>query len=124
MFFARRAGDRIVDRGDVGGYDVLMAALTLDNEWHNLDLSSILPTNAKWVRLRAQANSMTAPESLMFRRKGNTNNINVDGVFIAVESTDTNAWPLIKVGNDGIIEYCGTVGTWYSIYITVIQWIL
>jgi len=49
MFFSRKPGLRYVDRGDPADIDFNNNDLILDDTWHELDLSAVIPTNAKLV---------------------------------------------------------------------------
>lgn len=49
MFFTKRAGLKFIDAGDKAGHDFTVGDFTGDSSWHDLDLSSKVPANAKWV---------------------------------------------------------------------------
>jgi len=48
---------QLADRGDPAAFDKTEADLTMDNAWHDLDLSAIVTdTDASWILLRVILN--------------------------------------------------------------------
>jgi len=66
-----------VDRGDPAAHDFTKADLLTDGAWHTLDLSAIVPKSAQAVLWRGQVLGAGADWMVLFRKYGNTNDINV-----------------------------------------------
>ena len=60
MFFRGSRGLLYVDRGDRNAYDFQLANITCDNNWHELDISALIPNNAKMVRGYIEVRSSAA----------------------------------------------------------------
>lgn len=66
-----------VDRGDPAAHDFTLVDLTTDGAWHTLDVSAIIPKTAQAVLWRGQVEGAGADWTVLFRKYGNTNEINV-----------------------------------------------
>lgn len=111
-----------VDRGDFdttdfGGYD-----FNQDGDWHELDLSGIIPAGAKGVCFWFDGYSDTVESHVMFRPKGWTHLGNgsdaiaqVAGVLIRYEFT-------LGLGADRIIEYAFHTSDWEWLGLVVKNW--
>lgn len=110
------------DRGDPSTYDWTDADLTTDGTWRDLDLSSIVPAGAKAVLLRVQAKDDVEQIILRFRKKGNTNDVNVAimGVHIANVTMQNNL--IVNCDANRIIQYNAANYDWTFIYISVGGW--
>ena len=64
MMLSRKPGLRYVSRGDYSANDFTQDTLTHDGAWHLLDLSALVPANAKVVKLLLYANHATAGSQL------------------------------------------------------------
>ena len=51
MFFSRPAGYKWIDRGEVAVYDKAIGDITADGTYRELDLSAIVPKNAKRISI-------------------------------------------------------------------------
>ena len=69
--------DMFVDRGDPATHDFTKIDLTIDGAWHALDISAIVPKTAQAVLWRGQVQGAGADWMVLFRKYGNTNDINV-----------------------------------------------
>lgn len=111
-----------VDRGDPADYDFVSAVLTKDGAWHELDLSSIVPLNAKGVALSVRAANDYIDKTVMFRKHGNVNLVAVsrfaNQVARAFYETDCQC----PLDDDRKIDYFFTAGGWSIITITVKNW--
>ena len=116
------AGMEYIDRGDPTAVDFQVANLTTDGNWHELDLSAIIPTTAKVVFLKVQVTDGSSGMYFEIRKKGNSNNINTFQIRTQVNYTTIDAGMHVPVGTDGIIEYRTTNNQFLSIYITVKGW--
>lgn len=66
-----------VDRGDPAAYDFSVGVLTTDGNWHDLDLSSIIPEGTVLVHLFVFVSDDTPNVSIALRKKGNSNSYNM-----------------------------------------------
>lgn len=116
-------GGIYVDRGDPTGFDITQATLTMDSAWHDLNLSSIVGSNAALVHLRVVVSDNTIGSRIRFRENGNSNVYNVSTARAQAvnNANDDDIW--VVCDSSGIIEYESTAGI-TSIVITVAGWSL
>ncbi|MBN1823915.1 MAG: hypothetical protein JW803_06325, partial [Endomicrobiales bacterium] len=109
-----------IDRGDPLNPDY--DDLDTDGEWHDLDLSSIVPADAKAVLLYVAMRDDTVQVAISLRREGNTNLANVGQLANQV----VNAWVtsdyIIPCNSDRVIEYQTDNTTFTDLSITVKGW--
>ena len=110
-----------VDRGDPASADFTQATLTEDATWRNLDLSSIIPTEAVSVLLKVQIQHPSGVGYIMFREDGNSNTPNASLVMATVASVLAAQDVVCVVGAARTIEYYATASP-TLIYITVGGW--
>ena len=124
MFFSRRAGDRIVDKGDVASYDYETTDFIKDGEWQILDLSGKIPKGTKLVHFSGNARSNIAFSSALFRTYGNTSAANA-AIFIT-QYADENIGMAFSVvpNNERKIEYRFAAVTWGEINLTVCRYFI
>ena len=97
---------QLADRGDPAAYDYNEAGLTMDNAWHDLDVSAIVTdTDASWVLLGVLLNDPNVGDNIMFRKNGNANAISMAGVIAQVANQDIFAQVLVPCDTSQIIEY-------------------
>lgn len=99
-------GDVYADRGDPSAVDFDIGDLTADNDWHDLDLSSIIAAGAKGnlVHLQIFGNGSGAARVVQLRENGNSNAINMWYRRFAAGVADGDAaWVLTD--SAGKIEY-------------------
>ncbi|RLC33997.1 hypothetical protein DRH14_03915, partial [Candidatus Shapirobacteria bacterium] len=82
------AGVKYIDRGEVSGWDFDVSAFTRDNNWHELDLSSILPLEAagQLVHLRVQCTDNTQGTSVFLAHPDSDNGWNIAAIYNNVTS--------------------------------------
>jgi len=94
---------KFIDRGDVDSYDFRVADFTVDSSWYELDLSAIVGMKAKAVVIggfyRGFANNF-----IKFRKKGNSNDINVPAFRTQVDAIGIQGTLIVPIEN-GVIEY-------------------
>ncbi len=113
-----------VDRGDPAAGDFSQADLTMNDAFHDLNLSAIVPTNAQAVILSIFAITPgSGGGSIVFRKKGSSNQKNVGGCIPNVAATAYLFETTVAIGPSGIIQY--KVEVEYSlISITVRGWLI
>jgi len=122
--FIKRRGDVLVDRGDNAGHDFLVGNFTRDGAWHDLDLSSIVPSGASWVYVVVTFKASAADKTLSLRKKGNVNAYNVATEKTQVANIYCNLSGWVACDANRIIEYYLTDATVNAIYFNVRAWIL
>lgn len=109
------------DRGDPSGYDFQIGSgLTADGNYHDLDLSSIVPAGATMVLLRAVVVATNTDRDLLFRKNGNTNSYNVaqlktyaaNNVQDFIVACDTNRVVEYLISGSGITGVAIVVRGW------------
>lgn len=111
-----------VDRGDPASNDFAGADFTKDNNWHNLDLSGIVPAGAKAVLVRALCTSTSINRSFLLRKDGNANSINWVQYRCTVANVPYTADAVCPISTARKLEYRVTHTDLYTIYLTVKGW--
>jgi len=123
LMYFQQAELSFTDRGDPTAADLTQATLTKDSAWHDWDLSAIVPAGATAVLIRVLAVNTAAIGTLMFRKNGNANAINVARVDTQTTSGFVTADIVVPCDSGRMIEYyVGNVGTWAAISLTVAGW--
>jgi hypothetical protein len=111
-----------IDRGDPAASDFVVGALTTDGAWHDLDISAIVPSNAKAVLIRMSALTTTAQRVITLKKKGNTNSFNGSRMYTQVVSALITGDFVCPIGTDGLLEYLATNAIWSTLSIVVKGW--
>lgn len=113
---------RFVDRGDNAVADFAGPFFVPDNDWHDLDLSSIIPATAVGVLFRVEVRGGVAGQAIKFRKKGNASELNVSLIYTSAAGLNAS-WPCIEpVGTDGMLEYEMQAAAWPFIDLSVKGW--
>lgn len=110
-----------VDRGD-SPYDVAGASIIKDNKYHNIDLSSIVPSYAKFILLRINVQgAVGARIDVLGVNAPTSNNGNRASVVVqnATVSATQDCWVMT---NNQTIKYIATTSV-NNVFITVGGWI-
>lgn len=111
-----------VYRGDPASMDVTQASLTMDNAWHDLDLSAIVGTGQKLIFLFISVQDGTVGAYFHLRKNGQSNANNISGVNIIVANQYHYLVAAVFCDTSGVIEYKASE-TFSNINITIIGWI-
>lgn len=125
MFVSLPETERTVDRGDPAANDWTKATLAIDNAWHDLDLSGILPRAAagKFVMFRLVINNTVLGEEVYIREKGNAQFFNTLYARSAVTAERLIYDALVKCDADRQVEYLVTdTGVWNMCNILIRGW--
>lgn len=112
-----------IDRGDPADHDFFADDLIIDNDWHDLNLSNIIPQDTKFVLIRCKLQTNLIGKKVYLRKKGNVNGINV-----AIASTGVSALPVYFDlwvacnGTDTPVQYKVNNVEWTSFVLTVRCW--
>jgi len=110
-----------VDRGDPLEHDFTKEDLITDLQWHDLDLSNIIPEGTNLVHMRVRINASELG-GLQFRKKGNINNLNVTVMKIQVSNVFYYEDFFVSCDYDRKIQYLASNITWTNIDILVRGW--
>lgn len=113
----------VVDRGDAMGADFSMFQLTIDNAFHDLDLSAILPQNATWVHMRVMAVALAPMLLANFRNNGNVYPFTVSTVCTVDNGLESHTPMWVACDANQVIEYQVQTGDWMFIDIFILGWI-
>ena len=109
------------DRGDPAASDFAVGDLTTDAAWHDLDLSAIVPVNAKAVILYVQIQA-PAQGSIYFRKNGNVNAVNISRAFIQVANIPIAFDFVVPLDQNRVVEYTATNIAWNTVTIAIKGW--
>lgn len=113
-----------VDRGDPAAVDFAVGVLTTDGNYHDLDLSSIVPAGAKAVHIKCVIEDDVAEEFVTFRENGNSNEYNNLTGYTQVANVLNVINGFVSLDSNRIIEYAATSATWTLINILVRGWLI
>jgi len=124
MFFSRPAGHKLVYRGDPDTIDFVKNDFTCDETWRELDLSGKIPINAAAVMADLSITANAAGCGVIFRKKGNVNDINISGLRSSVIDVNIRGIVLLWPNADCIIEYFGDNYTYSVLTLIITNWFL
>ncbi len=113
----------LIDRGDPATVDYAVASFTFDATWRDLDLSAIVPANAKFVNLRVQIQDGAAGSYFQLRKNGNVNSANIFTLRTQVATIYNDAGTFIACDANRVIEYRGGAGI-DVLNLTVAGWVM
>ena len=120
------SGDEYVDRGEPAAADYSetgsKAVLNTDGNWHDLDLSAIVPAGAVAIHIRFTINDNAANSQFRVRKKGNSNIFNLDSALLEVANSYVRGSFIVACDSNRVIEYNGTNVAFASILLTVAGW--
>lgn len=110
-----------VDRGDPSTYDFTKEDFITDLQWHDLDLSNIIPKGAKLVHMRVRLASFSLA-GLQFRKRGNFNLINTSTMKIQVANIYYYEDFFISCDLNRKIQYLASDVLWTNLDMTIRGW--
>jgi hypothetical protein len=122
--YALGASMQFVDRGDPSAWDFVLTDLITDGAWHDMDLSAIVPANAIAAVLDVTYSEGAAGNYILFRKKGNVNEINMGVTRVQVPNVVNDSCLIVALSSDGKIQYLTTNTTFTVINILVRGWFL
>jgi len=118
-----RAGDVLVDRGDPADYDFTVGDFTCDSAYHDLDLSSIVPSGATWVKVKVVLADDAVDSYFALRKNGNTNTrVSLSNRIRVVDKTHYITG-FVPCDSNRVIEYSATNTTFTTINLVVTGWV-
>ena len=122
MFFSRPAGHKFVNRGDPDSYDYDANDFIIDGMWHDLDISSIIPKNAKLVLLRIRFKAIETSKFFEFRTNNQVYINNIVSLYTTVTNIFVCGDVFVTPDSNGIIDYCITTNTTATINVCIAGW--
>ena len=112
----------LTNRGDAAGWDFTVANFTTDGNDHDLDLSAIVPTGAKWVKILARVVDETVGNVVWFFAKGETHRYNMIGQEVQVNGRTINIIGDVPLDANRKISYYTSNTTFTAINFLVRGW--
>ena len=110
------------DAGDTAAVAYALGSLTTDGAWHELSLKDTIGVDAKVVYLKITLQDDAADSTILFRKDGNANEVNISEVKTQVVNQSVSYDIAVPVGNDGKIEYKGSNLVFNTIDIVIKGW--
>jgi len=123
MFLAHKPGLKYVNRAEQSDYDYDKDTLTVDGYWHVLDLSAIVPANAKVVLLRVGVGYDMRGKFIRISKAGQTNVYSCFEVTTQVAGTRFEDTTLVDCTGQQI-QYLASAGVPMWLYLIVLGWFL
>ena len=111
-----------IDRGDPAAADFTTVDFTVDNAWHDLDLSGIVPANAVAVLFRVENRNNNFGVFIQIRKKSNSNLPNRFEQNIQVANVSLSDDGICPIGTNGLLEYLLIPVGFWLISFTVKGW--
>lgn len=95
------------DRGDAAALDYNITALYPsgnNTDWHDLDLSAIIPAGAKTVLLNISVTA-NATDGIYFKKGGNSNDFNRADILCPVNAQEHRAQLIVACNANRVIQY-------------------
>lgn len=110
------------DRGDPAAYDFDKDDFTKDGAWHDLDLSSIVPVCVKAVLLIGHVEGNGVDWTIMFRKKGNVNEVNHGGMETLRANVERCRMIICSVDTNRVLQYKADNQNWATLDLAVRGW--
>jgi len=111
-----------VNRGDPTEPDFDKFDLTSDDDWHDLDLSGIVPVGVSAVLFRAYIRSGGIGNYFHLRRRGNENNIAIPGFRTQREDNYNDQALICAVDDERFIQYLASNVNWTDLTLIILGW--
>lgn len=111
-----------VNRGDPAASDFVKADLTTDDNWHDLDFSTIIPAGAIAVNLQLVILASTTQRYFILRKKGNSNAYAAPTVRTQVANGVNDACFVVSLDSNRKCQYKASNIVWTVIAISVLGW--
>jgi len=112
-----------IDRGDPSSYDYTQADLITNGQWYDLNLSGIVPANAKAVVLKVVVKDESVGIGISLRKNSNTRTCNAPSVTTQAANIYNVSSLIVACDENRVIEYLAANTTWDTINILVAGWL-
>lgn len=110
-----------VDREDPSAYDFTKEDLTTDLQWHDLDLSSIIPEGVNLIHMKVRLSAFELG-GFQLRKKGNTNDVNAATMKVQVANVYYYEDFFVTCDSNRKIQYLASNITWTNLDIVIRGW--
>lgn len=114
------------DRGDPAAYDYEetgdKSILDTDGDWHDLDLSAIVPTGAKAILLRVSIQDDSVGSFFLLRKNGRVSDFNIAILRTQVADAYIDQAIVIACDTNRVIEYKGSDVAFSLVALVVSGW--
>lgn len=117
-------GLQFVDRGDIAAHDYVKTDFTIDSNWNDKDLSSIVPPGTALVQFLVVAQNADQGPTTMWRPNGYSNAINIMRTTSPSSNTILYARFWMPVDANRVIEYNIYNTSWTLVNMSVIGWLI
>lgn len=122
MFFMKRRGHRLVVRDEQDGYDFTLTDFTIDNNWHDLDLSGIVDKGSIAALIHVTPYSTDGAATIYLSKKGFTEPY-IASYHLMQFMTPFPFEALVALDPvTGKCQYKLGTGTWVYINVSVLSW--
>lgn len=111
-------------RGDISAWDFTLVDFVRDENWHELDLSAIVPEGAKAVLLKVVVESVFEDKKFDLRAHGQIYNYNTCAIFTPKSSVRIGGVYLVPCDADRKIDYEAYSTGFTTINVIVVGWFL
>lgn len=111
-----------IERENWANFDFAVGHFNQDGNWHELDLSAIVPAGASAVNLHLKSASTVVGTAIRIRRKGSTSTLYSCVMRIKVALIWHGIKSGFKISTDRKIEYMILMGPYTWLYLTVHGW--
>lgn len=113
-----------VSRGDPAAVDKATGDFTKDGDFHDLDLSAIVPAGATAIQVRVSSKVTTTGKAFVLRKKGLVNAIAMSSLWSVVINLEQSMTLFVACDANRVIEYRADGGTWTILDMVVVGWLI
>jgi len=110
------------DRGDPAAWDFQIGDFITDATYRDLDLSGIVPIDAKAVVLSCRIRNNASGQQFIFRPNGLVNSFTAERLYTQAAAVYIGYVFIIALDVGRVIEYYGVNTTWTVIDVCVVGW--
>ena len=121
MMISRKPGLKYVHRGNPVAYDYDHHTLIRDGAWHTLDLSAIIPANAKLVHLRLGISGSATGSFFRVAKTGVTNGFAMVNLAVQVAYINNETDAIVDCTGQQV-DYWSSETDYASGWIVVLGW--
>lgn len=122
MFAIPLKGLTYHDRGDLERADFTKTNFTKDNNWHDLDLSALIPAGVRLVKVKALVSHPAPEQRVVYRGKGHSGDWNSLVCLAFNANTPFYYMSLFWLDENGVLEYKATSETFSALSFAVLGW--
>lgn len=111
-----------IDRGDPDRLDLTIFPPTMDDAWHDWDLSALVPTAASAVLIRCVGLPFLIGSGFTLRTNGNVNMTNVTFLYSQIAGIAVADSAIVALKADRTIEYMAPAGSYQLVGLAVGGW--